>query len=103
MGSAILYLLEGGAVSRWHRVDAEELWVHAGGGPLELRTWAGEGHEVLTEVLGSSAAAQSLVPAGHWQQAATLDHWTLVTCVVVPEFLDTGFELAPEGWEPSTP
>lgn len=101
MGSAILYLLGGGATSRWHRVDAEELWVHVDGGPLVLRTWA-DGHAAGGATIGPGAAAQALVPTGHWQQATTTEGWALVTCVVVPEFVDTGFELAPDGWEPPT-
>ena len=38
LASAIVYLLPGGVTSRWHRIDAVELW-HAGiGAPLELST-----------------------------------------------------------------
>ena len=81
-------------------MDAEELWVHVDGGPLVLRTWAGADGAVEERVLGPDGDAQGLVPTDHWQQAATTEGWTLVTCVVVPEFLDAGFEMAPEGWEP---
>ena len=34
--SAILFLLPAGAVSRWHRVDADELWHFHEGEPLQL-------------------------------------------------------------------
>ena len=35
-GTAIIFLLPAGAVSRWHRVDADELWHFYEGAPLEL-------------------------------------------------------------------
>ncbi|MDL2424830.1 cupin domain-containing protein, partial [Pseudomonas sp. BAgro211] len=34
--SAILFLLPAGTVSRWHRVDADELWHFHEGSALEL-------------------------------------------------------------------
>jgi hypothetical protein len=34
--TAILYLLRAGEVSRWHRVDAAEMWHWYGGAPLLL-------------------------------------------------------------------
>src|SRR5690606_22635320 len=34
--SAILFLLPGGVASRWHRIDADELWHFHEGAPLEL-------------------------------------------------------------------
>jgi predicted cupin superfamily sugar epimerase len=36
-GSAILYLLAAGDRSHWHGIDAEEVWQHSAGDPLELR------------------------------------------------------------------
>ena len=40
------------------------------------------------------------MPANAWQSARTLGDWTLVGCTVAPAFEYSGFELAPEGWEP---
>ena len=40
--TAILYLLRAGEVSRWHRVDAAELWHWYGGAPLLLEVKHGE-------------------------------------------------------------
>lgn len=103
-GSAISYLLDAGEVSRWHRVDAAELWHHGSGGPVELSRWAGPGHDVARAVLGPDLEAgqhpQVVVHPGEWQQARATDGWALVGCVVVPEFIAAGFELAPEGWAP---
>jgi len=103
-GTAIYYLLGDGAVSRWHRVDAAEIWHFYAGAPLAL-TLSREGatQEVLR--LGPDLAAgerpQLLVPEGAWQTARSLGAWTLVGCTVSPAFDFAGFELAPEGWEPS--
>ena len=101
-GTAILFLLAAGERSHWHRVDADELWhFHAGDG---LRLETSEGVGVHESVLGIDLAAgqhpQLLVPAGHWQAAAPLGDWTLVSCTVSPAFRFEGFELAPEGWSP---
>jgi predicted cupin superfamily sugar epimerase len=103
-GSAILYLLEAGERSRWHRVtDATEIWLFNDGGPLEVRVVAPPGPVVVT-ILGLDPAVdhqpQAIVPAGAWQAARPLGAWTLVSCIVVPAFEFSSFELAPEGWQP---
>jgi predicted cupin superfamily sugar epimerase len=102
--TAILYLLEAGGCSHWHRVDAAELWLFHAGSPLALSIADSLGG-VRTTTLGADPLAgqdpQMLVPAGAWQSAqASQDGWTLVACVVVPGFEFAGFELAPEGWTP---
>jgi predicted cupin superfamily sugar epimerase len=102
-GTAIYYLLGAGEESRWHRVDADELWHFYAGAPLMLRTSA-DGGGVRTVVLGTRLAEgqrpQVAVPAGTWQAARPLGRWTLVGCTVSPAFDFAGFELAPERWEP---
>jgi uncharacterized protein len=101
--SAIYYLLRAGEESRWHRVDAVEIWHFYAGDPIELRLSAG-GNDVEARVLGATLGAgerpQVVVPAGWWQAARPLGAWTLVGCTVTPAFEFSGFELAPEGWEP---
>lgn len=103
-GSAILYLLDAGTTSRWHRVDAAEIWIHGSGGPLVLETWADGDAAVRRTRLGDAtddtAAPQSVVEPGVWQRAVGGPGWTLVTCVVVPEFREDGFELADPDWSP---
>ena len=102
-GSAILFLLEESAASRWHRVDADEVWAWHGGAPLELAI-SGEVGKVPPVRLGMDAGRgevpQAVVPAGAWQSARALGAWALVSCVVVPAFTFDGFEMAPEGWRP---
>ncbi|HEX4767917.1 MAG TPA: cupin domain-containing protein [Lichenihabitans sp.] len=101
--TAILFLLEGDEVSAWHRVDAAEVWHHHVGAPLVL-TVSPDGHDAVASRLGSEIMAgqmpQLVVPAGHWQTAASLGAWTLCGCTVAPGFRFEGFELAPPGWRP---
>jgi hypothetical protein len=102
--STILYLLATGERSHWHRVDAAEVWQHAGGDPIELRTW-GEGDAAVTisrlaSDIEPGSVIQAAVPEGAWQAARPLGSWGLVGCIVAPAFEFDGFELAPPGWEP---
>jgi len=102
-GTAILFLLVEEAASRWHRVDADEVWAWHGGAPLELAI-AGQAGAMAPVRLGMDPARdevpQAVVPAGAWQSARALGGWALVSCVVVPGFTFRGFEMAPEGWHP---
>ncbi|HSK79524.1 MAG TPA: cupin domain-containing protein [Thermoanaerobaculia bacterium] len=101
--TAIYYLLREGEVSAWHRVDADEVWHHYAGAPLELTLSAGEGRRDAVRLGGDLPAGerpQAVVPAGVWQTARTLGGWTLAGCTVAPAFDFAGFELAPPGWEP---
>ena len=101
-GTSILFLLEAGQRSHWHRVDASELWIFQAGTPLTLRT--AEGREVMSVQLGLDLAAgerpQCVVQPHQWQSAEAGAGWCLVACVVVPAFDFAGFELAPPGWSP---
>lgn len=102
-GTAIYYLLRAGETSRWHKVDAAEIWHHYAGAPLELRMsldGTAETRHVLGPDLLADQAPQIVVPTGCWQSARSLGGWTLVGCTVSPAFRFEGFELAPEGWEP---
>jgi predicted cupin superfamily sugar epimerase len=100
--TAIYYLLRAGEISRWHRIDAAEVWHWYGGDPLELkvcdasrvRSWC------LGPRLGEGQAPQVIVLARWWQSACTLGAYSLVGCTVAPGFEYSGFELAPEGFEP---
>jgi predicted cupin superfamily sugar epimerase len=102
--SAILYLLRSGEESRWHRVDADEIWQFVAGDGLELRVATTDRSPVVTHRLGGDVVAgdepQVVVPAGAWQAARPLREWTLVGCIVAPAFSFDGFDLAPDGWEP---
>ncbi len=101
LATAILFLLEAGQRSHWHRVDAAELWLWHAGAPLTLLIDDDASREIL---LGgdplSGQSPQALVPAAAWQSAEARNGWTLVSCVVTPAFDFAGFELAPPGWSP---
>ena len=98
-GTAILFLLQAGERSHWHRVDADEIWLWHAGAPLVLSMGvvvAAE-HRLGPDVLGGEVV-QAVVPAGWWQAARSLGDWSLVSCTVSPGFRFEGFELAPPGW-----
>ncbi|WP_232318248.1 cupin domain-containing protein [Sphingomonas sp. TDK1] len=101
--TAILFLLEAGQRSHWHRVDAEELWLWHAGSPLELQLGHADGGveriALGSDVLGGQSP-QARVPAGRWQATEAPNGWGLVSCIVVPGFDFAGFELAAPGWAP---
>lgn len=102
-GTAILFLLEEGQRSHWHKVDADEHWFWHAGAPLLLSV-AAEGEAARDIAVGPDVAAgqipQALVPAGQWQAAEPQGGWVLVSCTVIPGFEFAGFTLAEEGWAP---
>jgi predicted cupin superfamily sugar epimerase len=102
-GTAIYFLLKVGQRSHWHRVDADEIWHHYAGAPLEL-SLSDDGKRVRHLRLGSDfligEEPQRVVPRHVWQAAHSLGRWTLVGCTVAPAFEFKGFELAPPGWAP---
>ena len=102
--TAILFLLESGQRSHWHRVDADELWLWHAGAALALATAPGDNAAPASIRLGAGVGGgespQHRVPAGHWQAAHADRGWALVSCVVVPGFTFEGFALAAPGWAP---
>lgn len=102
-GTAIYYLLKRGECSRWHRIDAAEIWHFYAGAPLALAI-SKDGHGAREYRLGADIAAgerpQIIVPPKAWQAARPLGDWTLVGCTVAPGFQYDTFELAPPNWAP---
>jgi hypothetical protein len=96
--TAIYFLLKAGEVSRWHRVDAAEVWHFYRGAPLELRI--GKDLYVLGSNIDEAQVPQIVVPPNIWQAARSLGEYTLVGCTVAPGFEFSKFELAPDGFEP---
>jgi predicted cupin superfamily sugar epimerase len=99
-GTAILFLLQAGEVSHWHRVDADEIWIFNAGAPLILSLGTAVARQVLLgpEVLAGQVV-QQVVPAGWWQAARSTGAWSLVSCTVSPGFRYDGFELAEPGFD----
>ncbi len=103
--TAIYFLLKAGEVSRWHRVDAAEVWHWYAGAPLELSI--AENDRIIAKLtlgsgLGDGQRPQAVVPARHWQSARSLGAWTLVGCTVAPGFDFSRFELADATFRPTT-
>ncbi|AHB47602.1 cupin [Hyphomicrobium nitrativorans NL23] len=101
--TAIYFLLKAGEVSRWHRVDAVEVWHWYAGAPLMLAIAPPQGAQErvrLGPAVLEGERPQGIVPTGYWQQAWSLGGWTLVGCTVAPGFTFDGFEMASDGFEP---
>jgi len=97
--TTIYYLLRSGEVSRWHRVQSDEVWHFYEGAPLQL--WIADlgGESLTTCELGPVADATRpvrTVPAGCWQAARPIGEYTLAGCSVGPGFDFADFTLARE-------
>ena len=101
--TAIYFLLKKGEASRWHRIDAAEIWHWYAGAPLELVV-AAEGQGARRHMLGANLRSgqrpQAIVPAHQWQRALSTGEWTLAGCTVAPGFTFDAFELAPLDFDP---
>ncbi|KAG5984849.1 hypothetical protein E4U55_002928 [Claviceps digitariae] len=108
LSTLIYYLLEAAdSPSKWHRLDATEVWHFYAGAPLTLSLSRDDGQPETRYHLGMDLFAgqepQVVVPRGVWQRASSWGEWTLVGTTVSPGFTSTGFELAPPGWNPKEP
>ena len=91
--SYIYYLLQRGEISRWHQLQATEVWTWHQGGSLEM-TLGGTGTLPVPEstlTLGPRLEAgeqfQRMTPANCWQTTRVVDgDFVLVSCVVSPAF-----------------
>lgn len=96
--TVILFLLQSGEISRWHRVSgADETWHFAGGDPLELFTLDHSQAAMRRQVLAAPTLDRStpvaVVSAGCWQAARSMGDWSLVSCCVGPGFDFADFTL----------
>jgi predicted cupin superfamily sugar epimerase len=93
-GTSILYMLAGDDVSRFHRIDADEIWYFHEGAPLTIYCLEPNG-DARCETL-SASNPQLTVPAGVWFGAALEEpnSYALVSCAVTPGFEFAEFELA---------
>jgi len=96
--TAIFFLLKADEVSRWHRIDAAEVWHFYRGAPLELKI--GKETYVLGPDIDEAQLPQLVVPPGTWQAARSLGDYTLVGCTVAPGFDFAHFEMAGDEFEP---
>ncbi|RZA30662.1 MAG: cupin domain-containing protein [Lysobacteraceae bacterium] len=97
--TSIHFLLTAGAGSRWHRVDATEVWDWQEGSAVELLMYDADARTLSRAQLDTSARGGQLlqvVPAGIWQSARTHGDFSLVNCSVSPGFVWSGLELLDE-------
>jgi len=100
--TTIYFLLAAGETSRWHRLDADEIWHFIEGEPLDLLL-LDERARILTRLRlgpaapgaggGAVAAPVHVVPAGSWLAARPSGAYSLVGCTVGPGFEYEGFTL----------
>ena len=94
--TSIYYLLEAGDVSRFHRIQSDEIWHHYGGVPVRIHMLADKpSHGTIGSVPGETSP-QMTVPAGVWFGAEPLAEtgYALMGCTVAPGFDFAEFELA---------
>ena len=92
--TAILFLLSGGEISRWHRVVSDELWHFCEGDSLELHKITSDLSRYTIHRLGSDTGKWfHVIPCGCWQAARSTGSFSLVTCVVSPGFDFADFRL----------
>jgi hypothetical protein len=91
--TSIHYLLEAHQLSRWHVVDADELWHFYRGAPLQLLHYDPLLRRLERHILSGAADGQPAVAIarGIWQAARSLGDYSLVGCSVAPGFEFAGF------------
>jgi predicted cupin superfamily sugar epimerase len=97
-GGSIYFLLRGGDVSHFHRIDCDELWYFHRGCGLRI-CCIDEAGQVRFSELGPAPeqgqAPMVLLPAGTIFAAENLDKagFTLLSCATLPQFSYGGFTL----------
>jgi predicted cupin superfamily sugar epimerase len=88
--TAIYFLLPAGSFSAFHRIQADEVWHHYDGDPIELHTLSRQhGHRrmLLGRDLSAGERPQHVVPGGVYQAAAPIgSRYALCGCTVAPGF-----------------
>lgn len=98
--TTIYFLLEKGQVSRWHRVDADEIWHFYEGDPLKLYLMPPDFSSLEIHPLGEVSDTTQpvfVVKAGWWQAAEPAGDYALCGCSVAPGFEFSGFYFLSEG------
>jgi uncharacterized protein len=96
--SAIYFLLEAPTFSHLHRLKSDELWHFHDGSTLMVHSITPDG-KYKRDLLGADPSRAQfphlLVKKGTWIGAVVADDhgYSLVSCVVVPAFEYSGFEL----------
>ena len=92
--TAIYFCLKEGEFSAFHRLRSEEVWLHLGGGPIELFLLeAGQAVRVRIATAADGGPPAAVVPAGAIQAARPVGRFAFAACVVAPGFDYADFEL----------
>ncbi|HEV7717088.1 MAG TPA: cupin domain-containing protein, partial [Steroidobacteraceae bacterium] len=70
--TTIYYLLERGQLSRWHVVEADEVWHFYAGAPLELLAYDPQTRKLQRHTLGpvtDGGESVAIIATGVWQAA----------------------------------
>ncbi len=99
LSTAILFLLEAGQFSAFHRIQSDEVWHFYSGGALDIYEIRHDGLLSVTRMGCRSEQGevfQHMVPAGAWfaSRPAPESAFSLVGCTVSPGFDFADFELA---------
>lgn len=90
----IYFSLNPGEVSRFHKVESDEVWSLYQGAGVKLHTWAeGDSQPVCTLLSAETGEFCHVVPSGVWQAAEPIADTVLVGCSVGPGFEFEDFEL----------
>ena len=96
--TAIYYLLCNQAISKFHRIDADEIWHAYYGSGIRVHILHNNTYSCLEigQNLSAGQELQGVVPAGAWFGAELIDPdgYALVGCTVAPAFEFSKFELA---------
>lgn len=97
--SMIYYLLNQSAVSHFHRLKSDEIWLHQYGSAVAIFIIAPNG-TLIKKRLGNNPEKdenlQVFIPANHWFAACNTNKksFSLVSCMVTPSFNFNDFEIA---------
>ncbi len=94
--TTILFLLGEGEVSRWHRLDADEMWHFYEGEPIDLILLDGAARILTRTRVGPVAPGSApvhVVPADSWVAARPSGAYALVGCTMGPGYEPEGFTL----------
>lgn len=96
--TVIYYLLLGDQVSRWHRVQSDELWHFVAGDGLDLVVATPDFERLSVDAIGPppDKCPLRIVVADQWQAARVQGSWCLVSCSVGPGFDFRDFQLLSE-------
>ena len=99
--TSIVYLLEAGDFSAFHRIRSDETWHFYAGGPLDLHILVGGEHNWIQigNRLHLGQHLQWTVPAEAWfaSRPAAGSNYSLLGCTVSPGFDFEDFQMAERG------